>query len=55
MPTNAASYADGKKVKGPAGTASQRAQNAGKTMGRETDSSKKAKKGTKLPDSQGNY
>lgn len=54
MPTNAASYAKGGKVSGPAGTASQRASKT-TTSGRETDVSKKAKKGTKLPNSQGNY
>ncbi len=41
------------KTTGPAGTASQRATKQGKIAGRETTASKMAKKGTKLPDSQG--
>ena len=53
MPTNAASYTDGKKVKGPAGTASQRATKQ-KNSGRKTDSGKMAgSQGKKNPDSQG--
>jgi len=43
----AAQYAkSGKKVKGPAGTASQRATKAGKIKGRESAASKKVKRGS---------
>jgi hypothetical protein len=36
MPTDAASYAKGQVVKGPAGTASQRATKSGTIKGRQT-------------------
>jgi len=42
MPTNAASYVkSGQKVKGPAGTASQRAVNQGTIKGRQTSAGSK--------------
>ncbi len=52
MSTDAAKRVD-KKTSGPAGTASQIATKQGKIKGRETEASKAAKGGTKLPDSQG--
>jgi hypothetical protein len=53
MPDKAASYASGKKAKGPAGTASQRATKQGKIKGRESTASKKTAMGNKLPDNKG--